>query len=127
MRGIWLLWPLLFSQALHAQSTTAASPAPTVSTAPALTIPTLQSRVEPKYPLKELREGVEGAVIVCFLVDSQGLPLQVSVVRSNGITAFEQAAVAAVKQWRFAPARDAQGHAKISNLLQVQLQFKIDQ
>lgn len=126
MRGVWLLLPLLFSQALPAQSTTAESTQSGIATSPALTIPTLQSRVEPKYPLKELREGLEGAVIVHFLVDPQGVPLQVSVVRSTGVTAFEQAAVAAVKQWRFSPARDAQGKAKISNLLQVQLQFKIE-
>lgn len=120
MRPAWLLLAWLLCATGYAETPTAAT------STTELTIPTLLSRVEPKYPLKELREGIEGAVIVRFLVDPQGAPLQVSVVRSTGVTAFEQAAVAAVKQWRFAPARDAQGKAKISNLLQVQLQFKID-
>lgn len=122
MRRAWLLVVVLL---VHS-ATTSVQAAPTRVTTATLTTPTLTSRVEPSYPIKELHDGVEGAVVVRFLVDPHGVPLQVSVNRSSGITAFDQAAVEAVKQWRFAPALDAQGRAKISNLLQVQLQFKIE-
>lgn len=122
MRRAWLLVVVLL---VHSATTSVQAAQTSVTTA-TLTTPTLTSRVEPSYPIKELRDGVEGAVVVRFLVDPQGVPLQVSVNRSSGITAFDQAAVEAVKQWRFAPALDAQGRAKISNLLQVQLQFKIE-
>ncbi len=60
-------------------------------------------RVEPSYPAEAARSRVEGFVEVEFTVDATGKVERVSVVNARPSRTFETAAVAAVKQWTFAP------------------------
>lgn len=60
-------------------------------------------RVEPVYPVDAARSRVEGFVEVEFTVNSTGKVESVSVVNARPSRTFESAAVAAVKQWTFAP------------------------
>lgn len=59
----------------------------------------------PKYPVAARKAGWEGAVVVSILVDESGRAAAVTVRESSRYAALDEAAVAAVKQWRFAPAR----------------------
>lgn len=61
-------------------------------------------RVPPNYPPQAARDRVEGFVEVEFAVDATGKVSSVSVVNARPSRTFEAAAVAAVKQWEFAPA-----------------------
>jgi protein TonB len=63
--------------------------------------PTLIHRVEPEYPLLALARELEGVVILEAIVDEDGRVESVKVLRSPGV--FEQAALAAVRQWRYSP------------------------
>ena len=63
--------------------------------------PTLIHRVEPVYPLLALARQLEGVVILEAIVDNEGRVESVKVLRSPGV--FEQAAVEAVRQWRYSP------------------------
>lgn len=63
--------------------------------------PTLIHRVEPEYPLLALARELEGVVILEAIVDEEGRVESVKVLRSPGV--FEQAALAAVRQWRYSP------------------------
>ena len=58
---------------------------------------------DPVYPVKERNTGHEGSVGILLVVDSEGVPKDVSVSRSLS-PAFDAAALEAVKAWRFAPA-----------------------
>jgi len=63
---------------------------------------------QPSYPEYLMQRKIEGAVIVDFIVDTQGVPRHVTVARSPdpGLSAL---AAAAVERWRFEPAkRDGQ-------------------
>lgn len=60
-------------------------------------------RVEPTYPVDAARSRVEGFVEVEFTVNATGKVESVSVVNARPSRTFESAAVAAVKQWTFAP------------------------
>jgi protein TonB len=66
-----------------------------------LKAPALIERVEPDYPLLAVRAQVQGVVILEAVVDRQGRVEDVRVLRS--IPLLDQAAIAAVRQWRYSP------------------------
>jgi protein TonB len=66
-----------------------------------LKAPALIERVDPEYPLLALRARVQGIVILETVVDRQGRVADVRVLRS--IPLLDQAAIAAVQQWRYSP------------------------
>ncbi len=58
----------------------------------------------PDYPPRCLRMGIEGNVRVRVLVGENGRPQEVTIDRSSGDASLDQAALEAVRQWRFEPA-----------------------
>lgn len=59
----------------------------------------------PRYPINELRNGVQGTVMLRVLVDVDGAPLSVTVESSSGNRNLDKAALQHVlKTWRFKPA-----------------------
>ena len=65
--------------------------------------PTVIKRIEPKYPDLALRAGLEGNVYVKVWVDKEGKVRKVVLLKSDA-PIFEDAAIAAAKQWVFTPA-----------------------
>ncbi|MGA2261953.1 MAG: TonB family protein [Acidobacteriota bacterium] len=63
--------------------------------------PKLIYRVEPVYPELAIRAQVEQVVVLEVLVDEQGNVANVRVVRGHPL--LDQAAIDAVKQWRYSP------------------------
>jgi protein TonB len=62
----------------------------------------------PAYPQEALRAGAEGTVILRVLVDETGKPVDVSIEKSSGNRALDNAARAQVRRhWRFQPAMEA--------------------
>jgi protein TonB len=59
----------------------------------------------PLYPPHARRMGIEGRVRVRVLVGERGRPLEVKVQEGSGDTSLDEAALAAVRRWRFEPAR----------------------
>jgi TonB family protein len=57
----------------------------------------------PKYPKKERKAHHEGVVRLTLVVSSEGVPTEISVAQALSPD-FDQAAIDAVKQWKFAPA-----------------------
>lgn len=55
----------------------------------------------PVYPAEAKRRGQEGRVVVRAEIDTDGLPRNVAVETSSGFKALDDAAVEAVKTWRF--------------------------
>lgn len=62
---------------------------------------------QPAYPARALRRGTSGEVLVRALVGVDGRPRQVEVARSSSHRALDQAAVRAIRSWRFQPAMRA--------------------
>ena len=71
--------------------------------APALADLKPTKRVEPQYPVDAARSGTTGFVELEYTVDATGKVESVSVTNAKPARTFEKAAVAAVKQWEFAP------------------------
>jgi protein TonB len=81
------------------------------------------NRVEPVYPATSRRMGEEGTVRVRVLVDERGRPTTVNVMTSSGFSRLDQAALEAVKRWRFVAATD--GNRPIQTWTQVAITFKL--
>lgn len=58
----------------------------------------------PEYPRMSKRLGEEGRVLLHVLVDTQGSPAEVALKKTSGHERLDEAAIAAVKAWRFVPA-----------------------
>jgi len=56
-------------------------------------------KVDPIYPDMALRERVQGVVILDVVVNREGVPVNLRVVRSHAV--FDAAAMEAVRKWRF--------------------------
>jgi protein TonB len=92
--------------------------------APAQDLKTSQ-RVEPSYPPTSRRLGEEGTVKLRILVDPSGRSKQVEVATSSGFPRLDQAAMEAVKRWRFVAATN--GSSAIEAWTQVSVTFKLTQ
>jgi periplasmic protein TonB len=78
----------------------------------------------PAYPERARRQGLEGTVTLGVLVTPEGRPGRVEIKQSSGAAALDQAALDAVRHWRFAPARRA-GQA-VEEWVLVPLVFQIE-
>ncbi|MCK5832009.1 MAG: energy transducer TonB [Methylococcales bacterium] len=58
-------------------------------------------RVNPRYPLKAVKQRIEGYVKINFTVNEKGLPININIVKSRPKGVFERVAVDALKHWRF--------------------------
>lgn len=83
------------------------------------------NRVDPIYPPASRRAGEEGTVRLKVLVDTSGRASNVAVTQSSGFPRLDQAAMEAVRKWRFVAATD--GTNKIQAYTQVAVTFKLTQ
>ncbi|MBW1781945.1 MAG: energy transducer TonB [Deltaproteobacteria bacterium] len=63
--------------------------------------------LRPPYPFRARRMGIEGYVVVQFLVDREGTPRDVSIVDAKPGDIFNQAVRRTVPRWRFKPGKKA--------------------
>ena len=84
--------------------------------------PAIQREVKPVYTADALRREIEGDVILEVVVLASGAVGAIQVVRSLG-HGLDEAAVAAMRQWRFHPAR-RQGVA-VDIVVEVAMEFRL--
>jgi periplasmic protein TonB len=78
----------------------------------------------PGYPDAARRQRQEGTVYLRVLVSASGRPNQVLVAGSSGVSSLDEAALRAVRRWRFKPAR--QNGRPISAWVRVPVRFKLN-
>lgn len=79
---------------------------------------------EPVYPTASRRLGEEGTVQLRVLVSAEGRPLQVDVHRSSTHPRLDEAALAAVRAWRFVAAK--RGETAIEAPVIVPIVFRLE-
>ncbi|HET8726351.1 MAG TPA: energy transducer TonB [Alphaproteobacteria bacterium] len=77
----------------------------------------------PEYPPAALRRDIEGRVLLEVTVSQSGSPLEVAIVASSGTSLLDDAALEAVRRWRFIPAR--QGDRPVAGTLRVPIVFRL--
>lgn len=83
-----------------------ASAAPPPAVHKSVSAPRILSKVEPDYPDDARQEGVAGTVGVKIEVLENGRTGEVRIVRSSGRSSLDEAALQAVRRWRFVPAEE---------------------
>jgi len=86
-------------------------------------VPAARTQMGPTYPYEMKRDGIEGEVTVCFIVDVNGEVLAPYAAASTR-REFEAAAVLAVSKWKFTPGWKS-GRAVNTRML-VPLVFRIE-
>jgi len=82
------------------------------------------SNPPPAYPLAARRRGIEGTVLVRAEISAGGACLRAELKKSSGNGMLDQAAVDAVKEWRFVPAR--RGSQALAAWVEVPITFKLE-
>ncbi|MDF2569071.1 MAG: TonB family protein [Sporomusa sp.] len=103
--------------------TEAEIPAPSISSASAATspssdkpsggnsrsrivAPSILVKVDPVYPTIARQTGLQGTVLLKIEILANGRPGRITLASSTAYPALDEAAVAAVRQWKFVPAKD---------------------
>ena len=121
---------------------TVAEPAPAASAAPVPTAPALAQHAVPAavaapsfdadylnnpapvYPLLSRNRGESGKVLLLVQVTAQGAAAQVEIRQGSGFPRLDQAALNAVRNWRFVPAR--RGDEAVAASVVVPITFRLD-
>lgn len=61
------------------------------------------TRIEPVYPPRALRAGIEGMVTVEFTITKEGSVTDIEVITGEPPGVFDRAVIQAVSRWKFAP------------------------
>lgn len=77
------------------------------------------------YPPQARRAGEQGRVLLHVLVDTNGLPAKIEIKQSSGYAQLDNAAIEAVKHWKFTPAR--QGPLPVEAWATVPISFSLTQ
>ncbi len=77
----------------------------------------------PYYPQSAKRKGIQGKVLLNVVVKTDGSAASVQISRSSGSNELDEAALDAVKQWKFIPAKSKGQFVQASVIVPVE--FKI--
>lgn len=78
----------------------------------------------PGYPAVAIRRGYEGSVLLNVRVLPNGEPEEVTIFRSSGHKVLDNAALKAVKRWKFVPAQ--RGFKAVSSWVKVPIEFRLE-
>lgn len=123
------------SVATAAEPASLASAAPVQTAAPAVAqhaAPAPAARFDadylnnpaPAYPLLSRRQGESGKVLLLVQVTAHGTAAQVEIRQGCGFPRLDQAALNAVRNWRFVPAR--RGDEAVAASVLVPITFRLD-
>ena len=79
----------------------------------------------PKYPQLAKQMHQEGLVTLMVEVDRKGMPVKVEVKQSSGYQLLDQAALEAVRHWRFQPERI--GDIPIESKVTIPIRFRLEE
>lgn len=81
-------------------------------------------RVEPSYPSRALKRGIEGYVVLSFTIDETGRPIDINVVEAKPKRMFERDAMRALRNWKYQP-KLMDGKAVTQPGQSVKLEFRL--
>lgn len=85
--------------------------------------PRVLTKVEPKYTKEAQDKKMEGTVVLTVVIDTNGVPKDIRVIKGLG-DGLDEKAVEAVEQWRFAPASKDDKPVSVSATIEVNFKLK---
>ena len=86
--------------------------------------PDTERNAPPLYPEAARQRGIEGTAFLLVRVGRDGRAKAVTVSRGSGSLLLDEAALAAVRRWRFRPA--SLGAVPVESLVEVPIRFRLD-
>lgn len=86
--------------------------------------PRIIKSYQPAYPSAERNAGIEGTVVIRFLIDQNANVEDVTLINSSGNANLDNAAVSAGYKWRFSPAKN-NGGSPVRCYASIPITFKI--
>jgi len=126
MRAEWRFLPCLLALTLAVATPAAATQAPeepVLAGTEDVPVPRRVAFVQPVYPPEAAARGLRGIVILSLIVDETGRVEDVEVVRS--VPPFDDAAIAAVRQWSYEPTRIAGQPVKVRITVPISFLMKL--
>lgn len=99
--------PVVKEEQVSTKASGTDTPAPVVAVAPVQYNAAYLNNPRPSYPSMSRRLGEQGKVMLEVQVQADGLPSRVSISKSSGYPRLDNAALDAVKHWKFVPAKRA--------------------
>lgn len=87
--------------------------------------PSVSRRTAPRYPTSARQAGLEGTTRIAATVTSDGKVSSPRIVASSGHSSLDSSALAAVKSWRFHPAKNGLGQA-VAYQLTIPVTFRLN-
>lgn len=87
--------------------------------------PGILNKVAPSYPKAARQAGIEGTVVLKVQILENGRAGSVSIARSSGNDLLDDAAIAAVEQWMFVPAKDTVSHQAVACYTTLPISFHL--
>lgn len=87
--------------------------------------PSILVKVDPVYPAAARQAGLQGTVLLKIEILANGRPGEISVARSTGYVALDEAAIAAVGKWRFVPAKDLSSGRTVGCITTLPVSFRL--
>ena len=87
--------------------------------------PSILNKVAPSYPKAAHMAGIEGTVVLKIQIYENGRSGSISVSRSSGNEALDNAAIAAVQEWRFVPAKDRDSGQAVACYTTIPISFHL--
>ena len=78
---------------------------------------------QPVYPSAARRQGWQGLVVLEVMVETNGIPSSVIILKSSGYSILDQEALGTVRTWRFSPGRI--GSVATASTVQIPIRFRI--
>lgn len=94
------------------------APAPAIESAGDLSS-TMISATPPRYPTESRRKREQGTVVLMVLLSVDGTVADISVSQSSGFARLDQAALAAVRRWRWSPTRRGGTAVMVKGLVEI--------
>ena len=88
-------------------------------------LPVAGTNAPPRYPVRARRLGWEGRVLLTVQITPDGTVAYIVIAESSGFAVLDEAAVDAVRRWRFTPARAA--GVALASTLRVPIIFRLDE
>lgn len=87
--------------------------------------PRVLSKKEPEYPPAARQAALQGRVVLKVQILGNGQAGEIAIARSSGQELLDEAAVAAVSQWRFVPAREPESGRAVTCYSTVPVVFRL--
>lgn len=87
--------------------------------------PRILSKVEPSYPTAARQAEQQGTAILSVHILENGRSGIITIIQSSGYDLLDNAAIAAVKQWRFSPAKDLTSGQSVSCYSTLPISFSL--